>query len=211
MPESGPGPGRAAGEPSLDSRLAGRRNLPTIEASRLVLRGLGKRDIGAVFGIFSDPEVLRYWSHRPFTVEAQAASYVEETLEGFANRTFYQWGVARRGDDQVLGTCTLWQLDHDNRRSEIGFVLDRSHWGQGLMTEALEALFDFCFDEIALLRLEADVDPQNTASIALLEKLGFRREGHMRERWLVAGETFDSYFYGLLARDWRRGGAGSGR
>jgi len=156
-----------------------------------------------VFEIFSDSEVLRYWSHEPFASQAQAAAYVEDTLQGFAEKSFFQWGVARRSDDTLLGTCTLWQLDEANRRSEIGFALGRRHWGQGLMSEALGTLFDFAFGDLGLRRLEADVDPENKASISLLEKLGFRREGYLRERWLVAGKVADSLMLGLLARDWR--------
>jgi RimJ/RimL family protein N-acetyltransferase len=165
---------------------------------------LADRDVPALFAIFSDPEVMRYWSHAPFEGESEARTYVEDTRQGCAEGSFLQWGVARSGDDALLGTCTLWKVDPPNRRSEIGFVLGREHWGRGLMTEALETLFEFAFDRLGLERLEADVDPANAASIALLERLGFVREGFMRERWWVGGKAFDSVFYGLLAREWSR-------
>ena len=108
----------------------------------------------------------------------------------------------RQRDNLVMGTCTLAQLDEQNRRAELGFALGREHWGNGYMREALVALFDFAFGELKLHRLEADVDPRNAASIHLLERLGFKKEGYLRERWWVNGEIQDTLFYGLLQREW---------
>ena len=73
------------------------------------------------------------------------------------------------------------------------------------MHEALTALLAFGFDELDLNRVEADVDPRNLASVKSLERLGFRKEGHLRERWIVGGEVSDSGLYGLLRRDWAAG------
>jgi RimJ/RimL family protein N-acetyltransferase len=101
-----------------------------------------------------------------------------------------------------VGSCTLFQWSAKHRRAEIGYALDRSLWGQGIMTEALTALFDFAFGPLALHRLEADVDPRNARSLAILERLGFAREGLLRERFHVGGEIQDSLLLGLLARDW---------
>ncbi len=183
--------------------MIGAKTLPTVLGPRLALRALNERDIPSLFEIFSDSEVMRYWSHPPFTSESEAVAYLQGAQRGFARRTLFQWGLCRRSDSALVGTCTLWQLDSQNRRAEIGFVLARRHWGRGFMTEGLTTLIDFSFGELGLRRLEADVDPGNAASIRLLERLGFVREGHMRERWLVAGEVADSLFFGLLEREWR--------
>ena len=75
-------------------------------------------------------------------------------------------------------------------------------WGQGLMHEALTALLDHGFGTWNLNRVEADIDPRNRASARTLERLGFCREGLLRERWIVGGEVCDSALYGLLQRDW---------
>jgi RimJ/RimL family protein N-acetyltransferase len=97
----------------------------------------------------------------------------------------------------------LFHPDLDNRRAELGYALGREHWGKGYMQEALRALLDYSFNELNLHRLEADVDPRNASSIRTLEKLGFRQEGYLRERWLVGGGIQDSLFYGLLRSEWR--------
>ena len=75
-------------------------------------------------------------------------------------------------------------------------------WGRGLGAGAVALLAGFAFDVLGLRRLEADVDPRNTASLRLLERLGFVREGHLRERWILGGEIQDAVFYGLLRREW---------
>lgn len=176
--------------------------LPTIEAERVVLRWLTERDAEGLFAIFSDKEVVRYWSSPAFRNREEAGRLIEEVHRFFREGSLYQWGIALREDDRVIGTCTLAQLDVANRRAEIGFALGREHWGKGIMTEALIALLDHGFGPMNLHRVEADVDPRNVPSIRTMERLGFQREGYLRERWLVHDEKQDSVFYGLLEREW---------
>jgi RimJ/RimL family protein N-acetyltransferase len=97
----------------------------------------------------------------------------------------------------------LFQIDAANRRAEVGFGLCSEFWRQGYMREALAALVRFAFGTLGLRRLEADVDPRNENSLRLLDRLGFRREGLLRERWNVGDEIQDSAFLGLLAGEWR--------
>ena len=139
--------------------------LPTIPALRVVLRHLTEDDVDALFAIFSNPEVMRYWSTLPMTDRSEALDLLEHVHGSFRRGTLFQWGVARRGDDLVIGTCTLFNFETDNRRAEIGYALGREHWGQGYMREALEALLGYAFGELDLQRLEADVDPRNSSSI----------------------------------------------
>ena len=176
--------------------------LPTLTSSRLVLRWLELSDVPALFEIFSDQRVMRYWSSLPWTDESEGVEMVESIRRSFAKGSLYQWGVARRSDDTIIGTCTLDHIDARNRRAEIGFSLRRDHWGQGYMSEATRTFLRFAFEELELHRLEADVDPRNEASIRLLERLGFRREGYLRERWFVGQEINDTVLYGLLRREW---------
>ncbi len=177
-------------------------NLPTINSGRICLRRLTAGDVDSLFSIFSDPEVMRYWSSTPLEDTKAAEKLLADIDDGFQKRVLFQWGIARRADDCVIGTCTLYHIDTDNRRGEIGYALGSEHWGRGYMREALTLLIDFCFGRLKLHRLEADVDPKNNSSIKILERLGFRKEGFLRERWLVGGEVHDSLIYGLLASDW---------
>lgn len=184
--------------------LPGASCLPTITTERLRLRWLTGNDVPSLAAIFSDAEVCRYWSRPPLADFAAAEGLHEEIVRCFLARSLFQWGIAERGTDTVIGTCTLAALSPEHRRAELGFALARSAWGRGYMAEALPALLAFAFGELDLHRLEADVDPRNERSIRVLERLGFEREGHLRERYHVNGELQDAVLYGLLRPDWTR-------
>jgi RimJ/RimL family protein N-acetyltransferase len=99
--------------------------------------------------------------------------------------------------------CSLFHFHIPSRRAEVGYALGRPYWGSGYITEALQALLDYAFQTLDLNRLEADIDPRNLASARTLERLGFQKEGHLRERWIVNGEISDTWIYGLLRREWQ--------
>ena len=177
-------------------------SLPTIETSRISLRWISEGDVDAFYAIYSHPEVMRYWSFPALTHRDQAAKLIREIHDGFQKQTLLKWGVARRPDDLLIGSITLFNLDFTHRRAEIGYALGRDYWRQGYMHEALSAVIGYAFAELGLHRIEADVDPRNDASIRTVERLGFQREGYLRERWQVGGEIQDALFFGLLRPDW---------
>lgn len=182
--------------------IAGDR-LPTIETPRLHLRWLEDRDIPALFRIFGDPETVRYWSSPPLPDEAAAAELLAEIRSLFAAGTLYEWGVASRDGDEIVGTCTLASISVPHRRAELGFAVNRAYWGRGYAFEAITAVVNYAFASLGLHRLEADVDPRNHASIRCLEKIGFRKEGYARERYHLGGEIQDAVLYGLLRNELR--------
>jgi RimJ/RimL family protein N-acetyltransferase len=177
--------------------------IPTVTGSRISLRPFTPRDTAALYAIYSDNEVMRYWGGTPMKEPREAARFLDEVQGDLRGHRCLHWGVARRSDDRIIGTVALFHLDTIAQKAELGFALARACWRQGYMSEALQTAIDFTFTRLEVRRLEADVDPRNDASIRLLEKLGFQKEGYLRERWLVAQETQDSMFYGLLSREWR--------
>ena len=180
------------------------QTFPSITTPRLSLRWISNDDVDALFGIFSDPEVMRYWSTPPLPNREAAVELLNEIHDSYNHQVMLKWGVARQADNVVIGTTTLYNIDLGNRRAEVGYALGREYWGQGYMHEALQALLRYCFETLDLRRLEADVDPHNEPSIQTLERLGFRREGYLRERWEVGGEIQDALFYGLLRPEWKK-------
>lgn len=181
--------------------LGNATTLPTLETPRLRLRWLTREDVPALFALFSSPDVTRYWSWPAYTEVAQAERLLEQIHACFAERSLFQWGFARREDDQIIGTCTLAELSGPHRRAAIGYALNRAHWGHGYGREAVRRVVEFAFTTLDLHRLEADVDPRNASSIQVLEALGFQREGYQRERYFVNGEIQDAVLYGLLRRE----------
>ena len=177
--------------------------LPVLAADRVRLRPTRPDDADGFHRLFSNADVARYWSEPAWTDPGRAREYLGEIDRWFRERGGFQWAVARATDDVLVGSCTLFQWSAKHRRAEIGYALDHSVWGQGLMTEALTALFDFAFGPLGLHRLEADVDPRNDRSLAILERLGFAREGLLRQRFRVGDDVQDSLILGLLAPDWK--------
>ena len=180
------------------------KTLPIITTPRVVLRWISEDDIDSLYEIFSNPQVMRYWSTAPLAERAAAAELQREIADGNESEIMFKWGLALRDSNTVIGTTTLFNLNFDNGRAELGYAMGRAHWGKGYMNEALNALVSHAFEVMELRRLEADVDPRNAASIRTLERLGFQREGFLRERWHVNGEIQDALFYGLLRREWMK-------
>ena len=173
-----------------------------IMTARLRLRPLADSDAEALLGIFGDPQVMRYWSTPPWTGLDDAHEMIQRDRAALSLGHYVRLGLERVGDATLIGACTLFDLHPTSRRAEMGYALAAAAWGQGYMDEALRALLAFGFDDLGLNRVEADIDPRNEASARALQRLGFRQEGLLRERWIVAGEVSDSALYGLLRADW---------
>jgi ribosomal-protein-alanine N-acetyltransferase len=176
--------------------------LPTINTSRLFLRSISAADVDDFYATYSNPEVMRYWSTPALPNREAASKLISEIHEGFKRRELLKWGIALRTDDTLIGSVTLFHPDFTHRRAEIGYALGRAYWGHGYMQETLKAVLNYAFTVLNFHRLEADVDPRNAASVKTLERLGFQREGYLRERWQVNGEIQDALFYALIRPDW---------
>ncbi len=174
----------------------------TLHTARLDLLPMAPAHTDAVFAMRSDPLVQRYGSHPPWTDRQMAVDYIARDMRAMAAGEHAQLAIVRREDGAVVGTCTLFELDEQCRRAEVGYTLLPAQWGKGYASEAVTALLDWGFEHLALNRVEADIDPRNAPSVRALERLGFTREGHLRERWIVGGEKSDSLMYGLLAGEW---------
>lgn len=173
-----------------------------LRTARLTLRPLREGDAVTLFRIFSDPEATRYWSAPPWSNTSDADAYIARDLKAMSEGTYLRLGVERQSDGELIGNCTLFNLVLQSRRAEVGYILDRTAWGRGYMLEAVTALLDFGFTELDLNRVEADIDPRNTASEKLLLRLGFSEEGYLPERWIVGNEVSDTRLFGLLKRHW---------
>lgn len=176
--------------------------LPLLAGPRVQLRAMRPNDVAALFALQSDPIGMRYWSYPPLTDIAQAQAQFEKNERNTREGNCLPWAIALASDDAMIGTCSLFAIDTTHRRAMLGYALARAYWGRGYAQEALRLALGHAFGALALHRLEADIDPRNTASTRLVERVGFTREGLLRERWFVGDDVQDSVLYGLLARDY---------
>jgi RimJ/RimL family protein N-acetyltransferase len=183
------------------ARLHGLTGFPVIDADRLRLRAPHADDVEPLFGLFSDPQVMRYWSRPAMREPIEARRYIEEIHEGFRTRRLLNWIIAEPGADRLLGTCTLYDLQLQHLRCGIGYAL-LPHWQrQGLASAAVQLAFQWATQWLGLHRVEADIHPDNQASRRLLERCGFRREGLLRQRFVTVCEIQDSEIYARLATE----------
>lgn len=177
--------------------------VPVLAGPRTRLRGFREDDFDPLFALHSDPVIMRYWSFPAWTDKAQADDYFARALAARDPESMLCWAITLHGTDTLIGTTTLFRIDRIQGRAEIGYALSSLHWGQGLGREAVALALDFSYDVLDLRRVEADADPRNRGSMRLMQALGFRQEGLLRERWQVGGEISDTAWFGLLAREWR--------
>ena len=188
----------------IAATLDGLPAFPCLQGKRICLRPPTADDADALFALFADPQVMRYWSRPPMTARAEAEGLIGEILAGFDQRTLFNWMVVSRSDDALIGTCALFRIERRHRRAEIGYSLRSDQWGRGFAVESVSLMLDWAFRTLHLHRIEADIDPRNDGSRRLLERLGFASEGVLRERYFVGDEVSDTELFGLLAEDWRR-------
>ncbi len=174
-----------------------------LHTKRLLLRPLRETDAPAIFSIRSNPTVMRYHATPPWPSIDMAVALIAQRIAAMKSDESLCLGIERIEDNALIGTCSLFHLDAQCRRAEIGYELNLESWGRGYMHEALLALLEYGFSEMALNRVEADIHPDNIGSIKSIERLGFRKEGHLRERWIVGDEVSDSAMFGLLRREWQ--------
>lgn len=173
---------------------------PEMETERLLLRSITPQDADAIFAIFADDEVTRYYDLYTFETIDEAAELIDYMDEAFETERQVRWGIARKQENRLLGTLGfVWLREY---RAEIGYDLARAHWGEGIMQEALTALLELAFDTLELNRIEALVIPGNRRSTTLLGRLGFRREGTLREYDHFKDKFQDLEMHALLRRDW---------
>ena len=177
---------------------------PTLHTARLRLRPFDDADANALFALHSSAHVLRYWDAPPWSDPGRAERFVTACRQMAEEGTGTRLAVDRASAGAFIGWCSLTRWNADYRSASMGYCFDDAAWGQGYATEAAGALLEWAFDTLDLNRVQAETDTRNAASARVLEKLGFVREGTLREDCVVNGEVSDSWVYGLLRREWRQ-------
>jgi RimJ/RimL family protein N-acetyltransferase len=169
------------------------------------LRPLVEEDAPALHPMLTDPELMTYSADGPLDSVDDVRTYLAEEAAPGNQRT---WAITHAGDDRAIGWVSGSEAAGEadgGGVTEIGFILAREAWGRGIASEAVSAVIDRLFAE-GRSRVFADADTENTASILLLERLGFRRERLLRDEWETHLGSRDSLIYGLNAERWEAAG-----
>ena len=172
-----------------------------IVTRRMRLRPLEAGDADALFALKSDPAVTACYGQRPHVSVDRTREWVARNVEAHLRGEIKYWSLEKSGE--VIGACCLWNFNDGRTCAEIGYELRPDLWRRGLMTEALTAVLAHAFEVLGFHRIEANPLVTNHASIGLLLKLGFRREGVLRERQLLDGKFVDQWYLGLLRPEFR--------
>lgn len=181
--------------------------LDAVTTSRITLREVGAEDLPDLMAVNGDPEVTHFLPYATWQSLSDAAAWLERMSKLMVTGSARQLVIVRNADRKVIGTVLLFKFDEGSNRLELGYALGREHWKQGYAAEALRALLSHLFTGLGIRRVEAEVNPANTASNALLQSLGFTLEGFLRERWVAKGAAYGVNVYGLLASEWPARGA----
>jgi ribosomal-protein-alanine N-acetyltransferase len=176
---------------------------PTLHTERLRLRPFTASDADALFALHSNAHVLRYWDAPPWSERSRAERFIAACRQIAEEGGGARLAVDRGPGEAFLGWCGVTRYNPDFRSASLGYCLDEPAWGHGYATEAAGALLQWSFDTLDLNRVQAETDTRNGASARVLEKLGFVREGTLREDCVVNGDVSDSWVYGLLRRERR--------
>lgn len=173
-----------------------------LETPRVVLREYNLDDVEDCERYTRDPEVCRYMIWGP-NGPGETQAFLEQAVrDRRANeRKIYEFALVNRRDGRVAGGVGTRITNVEQREGDLGYVLRRDLWGRGIGTEAARAVLDFAFDSLGLHRVWATADPENTASIRVLEKLGMRREGILRRNVFVRGAFRDSAVYAITEEE----------
>jgi RimJ/RimL family protein N-acetyltransferase len=170
----------------------------------MLLRAFTPDDAGAVHAIRSRPEVVRYLYGSPMTREQAEEAALRRAGETALEREgdALSFAMVLPGSGEMVGDLVLIWTSEEHAQGELGYVLHPDHRGRGFAVEGARELLRLGFEELALHRIVGRLDGRNAASARVLERLGMRREAHLRENERVKGEWTDEVIYAMLASEW---------
>lgn len=179
-------------------------SFPQLETDRLILREfrLDEADQMALFHIFSDSRVTRYYNLETFTKPEQAWQLLQRRHSRFWQKRGIRWAITLKSSDELIGSCGFNSLNYKKKVGELGYELARPFWQQGIMTEAVRAAINYGVANLPLDRMEAWIMPENRASANLLLKVGFQSEGIIFAKGYWNGTFHDLELFSLLAEQW---------
>ncbi|MCM3164939.1 GNAT family N-acetyltransferase [Metabacillus litoralis] len=176
--------------------------LPSFETNRLILRKININDLDDIYEFSSDPKVAHHmtWEVNK-TKEETLHNFVSIVIEKYKTGQSADWAIVHKESNKVIGTCSFVDWSNNNQKAEIGYVLNRNYWGQGLVSEAIKVVIKFGFEILELNRIEGGCDTDNIGSEKVMLKAGFKYEGTLRKNEYIKGEFRDTKVYSIIKED----------
>ena len=175
-----------------------RKPFPILSTERMILREITLKDAPSLYKLFTDDDNVRVFGYRIDGGLDEAEHIIERWTEAYEKESGYRWGIVLKETGELIGNIGLRNMAKEHYRTEIGYIIDKKYWRQGLMYEALQPVIRFGFDEIGFNRIDATAFTENEASRGLLEKMNFKMEGVLRKSYYFDGNFFDTYIYSLI-------------
>ncbi len=179
------------------------REFPILETERLTLRQITEQDADFLLKHFGNREVVKFFGMPPMTERDEALSFIDNFQKGFENNGAMRWAITLKDSGDMIGTAGYHNSLNPYKRCELGYDLSPFYWRQGIMTEALSPIIDYLFNTQDMIRIGATIVNHNGASSRVVEKLGFKQEGLLRDYIIQEETVFDAFMYSLLQKEWQ--------
>lgn len=176
-------------------------SFPELESERLILRRFETHDAENYFEIRSNSGVMEFMDAAYHKSPEESKDKILEIHKDFEKQEGINWAISEKGSTDLIGYIGFFRMEKDHFRAEVGYALMPAFWGKGYMKESLLRILDFAFNEFGLNSIEANVNPKNSNSYKLLERIGFKREAYFTENYFHAGKFLDSAIYCILKSD----------
>ncbi len=175
--------------------------VPDIQTERMTLRQLTEDDMDFIFDMFSRPETNLYVADDDVKTMEEAVELYETFIK--PKPYLFRLGMVLKEDGNLIGTLGLYGINIEDRKGKLGVDLFKEHWGKGLMSEAVQALIRYGFEEMNLNRIEASADPGNHRSLNLIKRTGMVKEGVKRQVDWYEGRFHDDVLFSILREEWQ--------
>ncbi|MGF7050707.1 ribosomal-protein-alanine N-acetyltransferase [Paenibacillus sp. DS2015] len=174
---------------------------PIFETNRLVIRKLEIQDAEDYFYVLSDLETIKHTRWELFQSIEDSTLYLKNLEQKYQLRQAFHWGIVDKDSNKIIGRIAFVNVDVDNDKTEIGYVVSREYWNKGIVFEAARELIKFGFEELGLNRIEARCNEDNVGSERIMQKIGMEFEGLLREQLKMKGEYKTQKFYSIIRSD----------
>lgn len=174
-----------------------------LETNRLLIRPIRQTDKEMVFEYRSDKKTNKYQGWVPETLKDVETFIGKLAKEINEPETWFQFVIIEKDSEKIIGDLGVHFFGEENLQVEIGCTLNKYFQSNGYATESVKCVIDYLFNGLGKHRIISSIDPRNTNSIKLVERIGFRKEAHFVESLFINGKWLDDIVYALIEKDWK--------